>query len=80
MTKRLRQVFFVFAAILAIQFAVPGFLAAAEPQKIMQAQAVLTVSEAKRLIAKGVKEMPIVKNALANIIDSERTTIRVTSR
>jgi hypothetical protein len=37
-----------------------------DSSKVVQAQAILTVSDSKRLIAKGVKEMPIVKNALAN--------------
>ncbi len=36
------------------------------PHDIVQAQPILTVSESKRLIAQAVKEMPIVKNALAN--------------
>jgi len=43
-----------------------GDKTAVEIAKMTQAQAILTVSESKRLIAKGVKEMPIVKNALAN--------------
>jgi len=38
----------------------------AEPDKIVQGGAVLTVAESKRLIAKAVAQMPIVKNALAN--------------
>ena len=51
---------------MTFHFVLPGLLAAAEPAKIVQAQAILTVSESKRLIAKAVKEMPIVKNALTN--------------
>jgi hypothetical protein len=58
--------FFFCAVVMTFQFVLPGLLAAAEPAKIVQAQAILTVSESKRLIAKAVKEMPIVKNALAN--------------
>lgn len=62
----LKGYFIAFVAVMTAQFALPGLLAAVEPSKIVQAQAVLTVSESKRLIAKAVKEMPIVKNALAN--------------
>jgi len=62
----LKRYFLVFAAVMSIQFILPGLLAAVEPAKIVQAQAVLTVSESKRLIGQAVKEMPIVKNALAN--------------
>jgi len=67
MTKcNLKGYFLALAAVLTVQFVLPGLLAAAEPADIVQAQAILTVSESKRLIAKAVKEMPIVKNALAN--------------
>ena len=38
-------------------------------QKIAQAQVILTVSESKRLIAKAVAQMPIVKQALDGITD-----------
>jgi hypothetical protein len=38
----------------------------AEPAKIVQSGAILTVAESKRLIGKAVAQMPIVKNALAN--------------
>ena len=38
----------------------------AEPDKIVQSGAILTVAESKRLIGKAVAQMPIVKNALAN--------------
>jgi len=62
----LKGYFLAFAAVMTIQFILPGLLAAAEPAKIVQAQAILTVSESKRLIGQAVKEMPIVKNALAN--------------
>ncbi|HLZ18865.1 MAG TPA: hypothetical protein VKO67_04595, partial [Smithellaceae bacterium] len=44
----------------------PGISYAAESDKIVQSGAILTVAESKRLIAKGVAQMPIVKNALAN--------------
>ena len=77
MTKHnLRIYFFFCAVVMTFQFVLPGLLAAAEPAKIVQAQAILTVSESKRLIAKAVKEMPIVKNALANgmVIIAKGTT------
>jgi hypothetical protein len=64
--NNLKAFILALAAVIAAQVTLPGFLAAAEPEKIVQAQAILTVSESKRLIAKAVKEMPIVKNALAN--------------
>ncbi|MDD5168281.1 MAG: hypothetical protein PHN75_05650, partial [Syntrophales bacterium] len=41
-----------------------GVLSAAEPAKMYQSGAVLTVAESKRLIGKAVAQMPIVKNAL----------------
>ncbi len=67
MTKRnLKGYFLALVAVLTVQFVLPRLLAAVEPADIVQAQAILTVSESKRLIAKAVKEMPIVKNALAN--------------
>jgi hypothetical protein len=67
MTKHnLRRYFLFCAVVMTFQFVLPGLLVAAEPAKIVQAQAILTVSESKRLIAKAVKEMPIVKNALTN--------------
>ena len=50
----------------SVNGSLPGALRAAEPAKIVQAGAVLTVAESKRLIAKAVAQMPIVKNALAN--------------
>ena len=67
MTKHdLKGYFLAFVAVMTVQFVLPGLLAAVEPAKIVQGQAILTVSESKRLIAQAVKEMPIVKNALAN--------------
>jgi hypothetical protein len=57
---------FVLVAVLLLQWAVVGALAAAEPEKIVQSGAILTVAESKRLIAKAVAQMPVVKNALAN--------------
>jgi hypothetical protein len=50
--------------------------AEAKTQKIVQAQIVLTVSESKRLIAKAVARMPIVKEALKNgvVIITKGTT------
>jgi hypothetical protein len=62
----LKGYFVAFVAVMTVQFVLPGLLAAVEPAKIVQAQAILTVSESKRLIAQAVKEMSIVKNALAN--------------
>ncbi len=45
-------------------------------EEFVKAQLVLTVSESKRLIAKGIAEMPVVKNALKNgmVIISKGTT------
>ena len=62
----LSRYFLVCAVVVTFYLILPGLLAAAESAKIVQAQAILTVSESKRLIAKAVKEMPIVKNALTN--------------
>ena len=67
MTKNnLEKYVILIAAILIIQFVLPGLASAAEPAPIVQAQAILTVSESKRLIAKAVAQMPIVKDALSN--------------
>jgi len=71
MTKRnLKEYLLVCVAVVIVRFILPGLLWAAEPPpsspRIVQAQAILTVSESKRLIAKAVKEMPIVKDALAD--------------
>ncbi len=57
---------FVLVAVLLLQWVFVGVLAAAEPAKIVQSGAILTVAESKRLIAKAVAQMPVVKNALAN--------------
>lgn len=57
---------FVLVAILILQWVFAGMLTAAEPAKIVQSGAILTVAESKRLIGKAVAQMPIVKNALAN--------------
>jgi hypothetical protein len=53
-------------SVLLLQWVFAGLLRAAESSQIVQGSANLTVSESKRLIAKGVAQMPIVKNALAN--------------
>jgi len=47
-----------------------------EPEKIVQAQLILTVSESKRLIAKAVAQMPIVREALKDgmVIVAKGTT------
>ena len=57
---------FVVMAVLLLQWVFTGVLTAAEPAKIVQSGAILTVADSKRLIAKAVAQMPIVKNALAN--------------
>ena len=57
---------FVLVAVLLLQWVFAGMLTAAEPAKIVQSGAILTVAESKRLIGKAVAQMPIVKNALAN--------------
>ena len=66
MRSNLGKGFLAFLTIFAAQIILPAFLAAEEPAKMVQAQAILTVSESKRLIGKAVAQMPIVKNALAN--------------
>jgi hypothetical protein len=57
---------FVLVVVLLLQWVFAGLLAAAEPAKIVQSGAILTVAESKRLIGKAVAQMPIVKNALEN--------------
>jgi hypothetical protein len=57
---------FVLVAALLLQWVFVGMLTAAEPAKIVQSGAILTVAESKRLIGKAVAQMPIVKNALEN--------------
>ncbi len=57
---------FVLVAALLLQWAFIGVLAAAEQANIVQSGAILTVAESKRLIAKAVAQMPIVRNALTN--------------
>jgi len=71
MKKVLRGVIFLFVIAIGGQLLCSGILSAAEsgsaePAKIVQGGAILTVAESKRLIAKAVAQMPIVKNALAN--------------
>ena len=60
------KILFVLMAVLLLQWVFTGVLTAAEPAKIVQGGAILTVAESKRLIGKAVAQMPIVKNALAN--------------
>ncbi len=69
---------FVLVAVLLLQWAFSGLLAAAEADKIVQGGAVLTVAESKRLIGKAVAQMPVVRNAFANgtIIIIKGTTTR----
>ena len=71
MKKVLRGVIFLFVIAIGGPLLFSGILSAAEsgsaePAKIVQGGAILTVAESKRLIAKAVAQMPIVKNALAN--------------
>jgi hypothetical protein len=69
---------FVLMAVLLLQLVFAGMLTSAEPEKIVQGGAVLTVAESKRLIGKAVAQMPVVRNALANgtIIIIKGTTTR----
>jgi hypothetical protein len=57
---------FVVVAALLLLWVFAAAASAAEPAKTVQSGAILTVAESKRLIAKAVAQMPIVKNALAN--------------
>jgi len=66
MKKVSRGVIFLFVIAIGGQLLFSGILSAAEPAKIVQSGAILTVAESKRLIGKAVAQMPIVKNALAN--------------
>ena len=78
MKKVLKGVIFLFVIAICGQLLFSGVLSAAEPDKIVQAGATLTVAESKRLIGKAVAQMPIVKNALANgmVIIIKGTTTR----
>jgi len=78
MKKVLRGVVFLVVVAIAGPLLLSGILCAAEPDKMVQGGAVLTVSESKRLIGKAVAQMPIVKNALENgmIIVIKGTTTR----
>ena len=66
MKKVSRVVIFLVAIAIVAPFLISGILYAAEPAKMYQSGAVLTVSESKRLIGKAVAQMPVVKNALEN--------------
>ena len=67
MKKVLRGVVFLFVIAIGGPLLFSGILSAAGSRtKIVQAGAILTVAESKRLIGKAVAQMPIVKNALAN--------------
>ena len=76
----LKQIVFVAVLLTVIfcagQSAPAEKIAAGNEEKIVQAQVVLTVSESKRLIAKAVAQMPIVKEALKNgmVIITKGTT------
>jgi hypothetical protein len=63
--KAAKRPFALVAALLFLGIFV-GVLAAEEQAKIVQSGAILTVAESKRLIAKAVAQMPIVKNALTH--------------
>jgi hypothetical protein len=78
MKKVLRGVIFLFVMAISGSLLFSGILSAAEPDKIVQASASLTVAESKRLIGKAVAQMPIVKNALENgmVIIIKGTTTR----
>jgi hypothetical protein len=70
MKKVLRGVIFLLVIAIGGPLLFSGILSAAEsgsaePAKIVQGGAILTVAASKRLIAKAVAQMPIVKNALA---------------
>jgi hypothetical protein len=66
MKKVLRGVICLFVIAICGTLLFSKILSAAEPEKIVQSGAILTVAESKRLIGKAVAQMPIVKNALAN--------------
>ncbi len=71
MKKVLRGVIFLFVIAIGVPLLFSGILSAAEsgsaePAKIVQGGAIMTVAASKRLIGKAVAQMPIVKNALAN--------------
>jgi hypothetical protein len=83
MKKGLRGVIVLFVIAIGGSLLCSGILSAAEsgsaePAKIVQASASLTVAESKRLIGKAVAQMPIVKKALENgmIIIIKGTTTR----
>ena len=65
-THIIKRGFFLFLALLTIQLVLARFSGAQEPEKIVQGHAILTVADSKRLIGKGVAQMPVVKNALAD--------------
>jgi len=71
MKKIVSGIIFLFVIAIGGPLLFSGILFAAEsggagPDKIVQSGAILTVADSKRLIGKGVAQMPIVKNALAN--------------
>jgi len=66
MKKALRAVIFFVVTAIGGPLLLAGVLSAAEPDKMVQSGAILTVAESKRLIGKAVAQMPIVRKALAN--------------
>ena len=61
---RRRQTFSLMLMVLGASFGAVAAELGAKPDETVQAQVILTVSEGKRLIAKAVAQMPIVKKAL----------------
>jgi hypothetical protein len=75
--KKIKLALLLIITLLTLAFSAPTDPAAKNKrQKTFQAQIVLTVSESKRLVAKGVAQMPIVKDALKNgiVIITKGTT------
>lgn len=66
MKKVSRAIIFLVVTAICGPVLYSGVLSAAEPDKMVQSGAILTVAESKRLIGKAVAQMPVVKNALAN--------------
>jgi hypothetical protein len=65
MKKVVSGIIFLFVIAIGGPLLFSGILSAAE-SGLVQSGAILTVADSKRLIGKGVAQMPIVKNALAN--------------
>ena len=61
-----RQAIWSVLMVLGASFGAVAAEVGAKPDETVQAQVILTVSEGKRLIAKAVAQMPVVKKALQN--------------